>query len=245
MKDSDKIRILIVEDEPIVADDIQMSLEEMGYAVQGIAHEASEALEMIRRQAPDLLLLDIDLEGEVDGIDLAHQLPDASFPIIFLTSYADRKTIERVKVIQPAGYIVKPFDEKDLLTNIELALYKHLQITPSTQPTPARDYPVSALFFVKVKHQLRKISPAEILWVEGADNYSFLHTASDKFLLSSTLKKVEDKLKPHRFLRVHKSYVIALDQIETIEDDYVFIGKKPIPVGKVYKRALMEAISLL
>jgi putative two-component system response regulator len=119
-------QILVVEDEGIVALDIQKRLQALGYGVSGLASSGEEAMEMLLRNRPDLVLMDIQLCGRMDGVDTAGQIL-ASFhiPVIYLTAYADSETLERAKITGPFGYILKPFDTKDLHVAIEMALYKH------------------------------------------------------------------------------------------------------------------------
>lgn len=119
-------RILVVEDESIVAMDIQDRLESLGYTVVGTAATGERAIERAFRFRPDLILMDIRLQGEMDGIEAAAQiLQQLTVPIIFLTANADAPTIERAKKTNPFGYVLKPFEERDLQTAIEMALYKH------------------------------------------------------------------------------------------------------------------------
>lgn len=119
------IRILIVEDESIVAEDIQRSLENMGYSILSIVSSGEEAIEKVKENEPDLILMDIMLDGEIDGIEAADMIRSFSnIPIIFLTAYSDEKILERAKITEPFGYIIKPFKERELQINIEIALYK-------------------------------------------------------------------------------------------------------------------------
>ncbi|MDD1693741.1 MAG: response regulator, partial [Methanoregula sp.] len=118
--------IFIVEDEAIVASDIRETLISLGYRAAGIAKSGELALEKIKAAQPDLVLMDIHLAGEMDGVDTAgkvHVLYD--IPVIYLTAYADKILLERAKVTEPYGYVVKPYDERELHSVIEMALYKH------------------------------------------------------------------------------------------------------------------------
>ncbi|MEO8148016.1 MAG: response regulator [Bacteroidia bacterium] len=120
-----KTKILVVEDEVIVAKDIQRTLIKLGYDVPVTAQSAQSAFEKIDQVDPDLIFCDIKLKGEVDGIDIAKRLKEEYLiPVIFLTSYADKATLDRAKVTEPYGYILKPFNETDLQTTVEMALYK-------------------------------------------------------------------------------------------------------------------------
>lgn len=121
-----KTKILIVEDEKIVAIDIKNTLVHLGYNVCGIALSGEDALKQIKETQPALVLMDIVLKGDMDGIEAAeHVRHRSNIPVIYLTAYADQKTLERAKITEPFGYIIKPFKEQELYTAIEMALYKH------------------------------------------------------------------------------------------------------------------------
>lgn len=120
-----KTRILVVEDESIVAKDIQKSLEKLGYEVPATASSAASAFEKLEELQPDLVFLDIKLKGDQDGIHIAEHIRERyNIPVIFLTSYVDQETLDRAKVTEPYGYIVKPFNDSDLKTTVEMALFK-------------------------------------------------------------------------------------------------------------------------
>ncbi|MDP3176926.1 MAG: diguanylate cyclase, partial [Spirochaetaceae bacterium] len=119
-------KILIVEDEKIIALDLQRRLERFGYTVVGMASDGPEALELADQRHPDIILMDIMLAGSIDGIEVAKQIKATlAIPIIFLTAYTDEKTLERAKEVEPYGYILKPFKERELYTTIDIALYKN------------------------------------------------------------------------------------------------------------------------
>ncbi len=118
--------ILIVEDEVIVARDIKMSVEALGYTVAGLAHTGADAVEMAIGAEPDLVLMDIMLKGDMDGTAAAELIRERmDVPIVFLTAYSDEETLGRAKLSGPLGYILKPFEERELRVTIEIALYRH------------------------------------------------------------------------------------------------------------------------
>ncbi|MEA2083146.1 MAG: response regulator [Thermodesulfobacteriota bacterium] len=121
-----KARILIVEDEGVVAKDIKNTLENLGYHVPGVASSGEEAIKNAMEMHPDLALMDIVLEGDIDGVEAAEKIRGGfDVPIIYLTACTDVKTLQRAKITEPYGYILKPFEERELHTSIEMALYKH------------------------------------------------------------------------------------------------------------------------
>lgn len=121
----DNVKILVVEDESIIALNIKKKLKSFGYTVPAIVTTGEEAVKMAEITFPDLILMDVRLKGEMDGIDAADEIRKRfGIPIIFLTSYSDNEVLERAKRTEPYGYIVKPFKANDLHSNIEIALYK-------------------------------------------------------------------------------------------------------------------------
>lgn len=122
------IQVLIVEDEPLIAEDIREYLSNVDYTVLDVAYNKSQALKALERQTPDMILLDINLGGNLAGIEIAHLINQKyQLPFIFLTSYAHKSILDQAKVTRPMGYIVKPFTEKDLFSSIEIALYNFSQ----------------------------------------------------------------------------------------------------------------------
>lgn len=130
-----EIRILIVEDEPLIATDIAMHLDNMDFQVSGIAYDSDDALRQLQHNTPDAVLLDINLNAALDGIEIAHLIKEKyQLPVVFLTSFSDRITLDRAKKTDPAGYIVKPFDERNLLATLEISLYNFAQRQNYTLP---------------------------------------------------------------------------------------------------------------
>jgi CheY-like chemotaxis protein len=120
------VRILVVEDQAIIADSIVDVLRELGYEVPAIASSAEDAARLACELQPDLVLVDIKLQGEMDGIDVASRIRTClDAPIIYITAYSDEETLRRAKVTEPAAYLLKPFGPRDLCSAIEIALYKH------------------------------------------------------------------------------------------------------------------------
>ena len=187
-----KKKILIVEDEMIIASDIEMILEKNGYEVTRIEDNATDALYSIKKNTPNLILLDINLEGDTDGIVLAEDINKSyKIPFIYLTSNTDPLTINRVKRTNPVGFIVKPFSEKDITTNVEIALF-------NTKQKKLTD------FFVREGSGLLKVKIDNLLFAKADDNYTLLVTKNSEHLVSSTLKKVSEKIR-RRSVYTHTS----------------------------------------
>lgn len=232
-------KIYIVEDEPLIADTIAHALEKEGYEVCGIADNAKEALYDIDDLKPNLILLDINIIGNISGIELAEKINTKfNIPFIFLTSLNDEDTINKVKKTNPSGFLSKPFNEAGLRSNIEIALFKYEQLKEEKKL-------INNSFFIKNKGELIKINKSDIQYIQAYDNYCKLICCEKEYLLSFTLKNVSEKLNDSNFIRVHRSYLINLNKIDSLYDGYVFINNTKIPIGKSYKDVLMNSISLL
>ena len=119
-------KILIVEDESIVALELESRLSDLGYSVCGIVSSGADAINLTIAQKPNLILMDINIKGPIDGVETAEKIKEIiDTPVIFITAFADSNTLQRAKITEPYGYIVKPFEERELHTSIEIALYKH------------------------------------------------------------------------------------------------------------------------
>lgn len=119
-------KILIVEDEPVIAENISLYLDNNDFEVSGIAYDADEAFDQLKTNTPDAVILDINLESDQSGIGIAQHINQRyQLPFIFLTSYSDKKTLESAKQVKPGGYIVKPFNERTLLASLEIAISNH------------------------------------------------------------------------------------------------------------------------
>jgi DNA-binding LytR/AlgR family response regulator len=247
-----KPKILISEDEVIIAEDLAASLEDLGYTTCAI-DSGQDTINRIRETKPDLVILDINLGGNSDGVEIGSRIKqEFGIPFIYLTAYADNATIDRAKKTEPDGFLVKPFDEKSLRSAIEIALYKHdngqkeeKEVNGSGQANGKEQELSTDYIFVKVKHRIIKVPYNEIIWVEAYDNYSFIVTADQKYLVSSTLKDMEQKLPGQNFVRVHRSYIANLDKIDALEENSVVFAKGDVPIGKSYKKSLMSKFNII
>ena len=229
-------RILVIDDEPLIAEDLMMILKEEGYQNVDMAIDYDQALKSIESGPPDLALIDINLGGSKDGIDLAFKISGKyHFPFIFVTSYYDDQTRSRVKNCAPAGYILKPFNERELVINVEMVLYKKRDNRPV----------FSDKLFIKSGQDLVAIDPVEIDYVEAFDNYAKVYTSNDMHIISHTLKSIQEKLVNQGFVRVHKSYLINFQKVTLISEGYAFLGTHKIPIGKAYRHLLLDQISTL
>lgn len=240
------IKIVLVEDDWIIAKEIAYSLQDFGFEVAGTFDTGEEALKGIKRLQPNIVLLDIGLAGEMSGIDVARQLKEDKVPFIFLTALADTATINEAKLAEPYAYLVKPVAPESLYSTIEITLHNvHKEKETVLTPPLQEGLKIEESIFVKAKNRLEKLWLKDVLWIEASDIYALVITAAGRHLLNTSLKVVEEKFPASRFLRVHRSYIVNLEKIEAIEEDDIIIGGSKIPVGKTYREKLMTRLSFL
>ena len=183
---SNKKKVLIVEDEGIIAAEIESTLKLLGYHVCGMAFNGDKALDFFKNTSPDIALLDINIKGSLSGIDLAKVIREKyNFPFVFLTSYSDFDTLSQVQETLPYGYIVKPFTDKELRSNVEIALYKFAQEQKGGFPS-----------FEKLNKQLKEtLSQREyeilVLLYKG---YTYKQIAEEIYLSVNTVKSHQKNL---------------------------------------------------
>lgn len=248
-----KTSVLVVEDESIVAKDIQNSLKKLGYVVPSVENTGEDAIDAAGQYKPDLILMDIMLKGDISGIDAAEQIRNRyQIPVIFLTAYADESTLSKAKVTEPYGYIIKPFKEIDLHTSIEMALYKHgkeqeVKRERDLYSSIVLDKSSEDCIFVKSNSRLVKVKTKDIYFVEALKDYVIIQTIDSKYTVHSTMKDMMAKLSDSEFLRVHRSYIVRVDKIVAIEQNNLVIedDKKIIPVGGSYRDELHSRLKFV
>lgn len=240
-----KIKIGIVEDEAIIADNLSNTLINLGYDVAEPAASFAEAINMIETEKPDLLLLDIQLKGKKDGIDLAWKIKeDYHLPFIFLTANADAATVQRAKQVAPPAYLVKPFTKDDLYASIEICLHNSSHNKNEKLETENTNYIINDAIFIKEGHCFHKVKFATILYLESEHVYVQVHTPTKKFLVRTSMQQYLAHFDEKKFLRIHRSYVINLEHVQTISADHVTIMGNELPVGKTYQEELLSRLRL-
>ena len=236
-------KILIVEDEMIIAANISMQLSNLGYNITGIIPRGEEVLVHIESNLPDIILMDINLKGDLDGVEIATLIQKSyKIPIIFLTANSDEVNFNRAKATNPYGFIAKPFKKLDLQRTIELtiiriqeehALENHLEVTPD------EPFILSDCIFVRSHDKMVKVNITDILYIEAERNYCKIHCKDKEHLLVLTLKDIEEKLSSQHFLRIHRSFIVNISHIDEIATSHVVIAKKAIPLSAELKKQLL------
>jgi two-component system response regulator LytT len=247
------IKILIVEDNVIIADDMQSMLEEIGYEIVDNVIVYEQAVEVLKNQQVDLVLIDIILASDKTGIDLGKHIREKyDIPFIFVTSNSDRATVENAKTVQPNGYLVKPFEQQDLYTSIEIALSNFEQrkkggTSQGQEEEVGEGFTSNSVLkdsiFVKKQHLYYRIYFDDIRFIKADNVYLEVNTKDKKFLVRSPLKTYLEKLPRNKFYRAHKSYIVNVDHIDAINSKDILINETLIPISKDFKEFIISSMN--
>ena len=237
-----EIKVLIVEDNPITAQDIEEILTENEIRVVGIARTANQAINKARDLQPDILIMDIKLDGEKDGISAVQDIYKTDhYPVIYLTANTDREHVEKAYSTSPAAFLSKPFDHKDLIHAIELAFVNHYKKVFDSSELPEMNKSI----FLKNGDKYEKIGIDEIQLIKADGSYSSVVTEKQTYSISLNLQSLSDKIKNPLFFRLHRSYIVNLKSISGFDNQFVFIDKLTIPYSKNYREDLMKFLHKL
>ena len=241
-----KKRILIVEDDMIIAANLSLQLSQLDYEITGIESRGEEAVVHAQLNPPDLMLMDINLKGALDGIATVKKIHEKQdIPIIYLTANNDEATFNRAKSTCPKAYISKPFNKLDLQRTVALVVE---QIRSQKRAEKQQNGEVAVLndrVFIRHNGKMIKLLLDQILYVEADRNYCKLATTTGDYLVVCTLKNIEAELDPSRFVRVHSSFIVNLSKLDVVADGHLEIARKIIPISKSYKDQLMARLHTL
>ena len=240
--------ILIVEDEAIVAVDLAARLNNSGYHVIGISDNYDEAIAVFKEFKPDLVLLDVTIKGNKTGIDIATSINEIlPTPFIFITANTDADTIGKAKNTFPSAYMVKPFTTSHLLISVELAIhnfaYQKKVINAETKITESiseEAYAKQDYLFIKEGYFFIKIYQQDILFIEAQDNYIKIFTKQKNHLIRCSLNKIMERLNNSFITRLHRSFSVNINLIDSFCDNEVKIKDHSIPVGRNYKADFIQ-----
>lgn len=255
---AEKVNILIVEDESIVALDLANGLERDGYNITGIADNAEEAQQLFNDNDVDIILMDVNIIGDRDGIDTATEiLKQKAVPIIYLTAFTDAATIERIKQTHPAAFLSKPYNLTNVRIAIDLAV-NNFAVSREQQPTgkiipldneanrntgsPEREMilRMNDHIFVKHNYAFVKLKLCELLYVEAENNYTSIITNDKKFLLRLSLNQLLEKINYKALVRIHRSYAVNINAITSFNEQEIEINQQHLPIGRNYKEEFMK-----
>jgi DNA-binding LytR/AlgR family response regulator len=251
---SERVNILVVEDESIVAMDLAAGLERDGYNVVGTADSAEEAIEIFRQNEVDIVLMDISIIGDRDGIETAIELLKIKeVPVIYLTAFSDPATVERVKQTHPAAFLTKPYSVNNVRVAVELALNNFAvtrskanatKVIPLTgevksdsggSPEKEQILQLNEWIFVKHNYHFIKLKLADLLYLEADNNYVNIVTTDRKLAVRLSLGQTLEKLKFKELARIHRSFAVNMNAIQSFNEQVVVINKLELPIGRNYR----------
>lgn len=245
-------KILIIEDDRQDACLLEGMLLDHGYEVGGIANSLQEALRLFHAIQPDLVIIDIFLQGRKDGITFATQISDdddTRKPFIFLTSAADRNTFEAARLTAPFSYLLKPFNELELQYAIELAVEKFAGAPAGMFAMEKKStVMLQDIFFIKRGNMLAKISLDDILYIEVEGKYSKIVCSREKYLVQQPLKLILGRLPAIRFVRVHRNYIVNIREVAKVnltDNEIVLEDGRSVLFSRRYFDDFMRAFDVL
>jgi len=231
------IKIGIVEDEGITSEVIRLSLQKLKYKIATPAFTYNQAVQMFETEKPDLVILDIKLEEEKDGIDLAVLLKEKyKTPFIFLTANSDSTTLERAKKVRPLAFLVKPFSQVDLHATIEIAFNNY-------QSTLNENNEKNNFVVMKVGRSFEKVNTNEILFLENENHYFNIHFSnSESITVRASSTEMMDMLPQNNFIQISRTYIVNTDKIIKMDSSSVFIGQNKLEYKATLKEEILKMI---
>lgn len=249
----ERIRVIIIEDEFVIAEDIQSHLQLSGYDVLAIFDRAEKALPAILQNPPDILLVDIQLAGSMDGISLVQEVQSKlPLPIIYITANSDAATYGRARNTRPHAFLIKPFSPANLVAAIDLALdHFSNQTSPETIERPVvkeyntQPFEVNGCLFIRTNGKYKKVCCSDMLFIEAAGSYVHVQTRQERFTLAQNLSHFQRKTSLPNLMRIHRSYVVNMNQIDSFEDSFVYINNHKLPLSENFKEEFMTKVRCL
>jgi DNA-binding LytR/AlgR family response regulator len=243
-------KIIVIEDEFLVGEDIVSSLRHLNYDVAGPVPTTQEAIKVLSKESFDLALIDISLSGEQDGIALASYINrEEQIPFIFLTAHDQERVVEKAKQVKPSAYLLKPFNARNVDIAIDIALNNFSKDIVSSGAVadfgPDKVLPIRDALFLKQNHRFLKVPFNDILWLKADGNYTEIYTSGQKYIQTIQLSKLAPYFPGHKFMRVHRSYVVNIDSVTGFEGNMLFVHDHCIPVSPAYREQIFQLFKMI
>jgi DNA-binding LytR/AlgR family response regulator len=229
------LSVLIVEDDPSFGLELEMLVEEIGCKVVGLVDNAAGALELIFSQDIDLILMDVDIKGALNGIAIGKQIRHLSIPVLFITGMSTEQHYEEALMTDFIGYLVKPVNKYTLRTIIDLAFSKLQQESHTVDHSSKKAFIGDNFLLMRRNKLYEKVSRKDLVLIEGASDYVKVWTTNGtSYLLRQTMKGMEEMLKNRSFYRIHRSYIINLEAIQAVDfvSGEVTVLDRTIPINR-------------
>ena len=239
------MKIVLLEDEIIVARDLKSRLGSMGYADVEIHDNGIDFLTHIDELGADLCLIDININGDINGIETVSKMQESTqIPTIYLTAQGDKATFDQAKSTRPSAYLLKPYNQFELQTTIELAIEQFEGQTEQKEEDKTLSI-VEDKIFIKHNGRYDRINVNDILFLEAFGNYTEINTTDKKYTIVTQLGKLETTLSDNYMFRCHRSFIVNLNKVEGFDDSCAFIEKKLIPISKGQRSEFMSRLRVL
>lgn len=243
------LSVLIVEDDPVFALELKSVLSSFGFKSLKFVKHSGNALEQILGWGPDLILMDITIDGELNGIEVAAAIKDRMIPLIFMTGHQEMTFYEEVRKLGlVCGYVVKPIFKPSFLNTIELILKWH-QLEPVDDTLELKVSTLQDEVLIKQGNVLHRIGMNDLDFFQSDGNYSYIHTAEKKFALKISLKKLLNVLPEETFVQIQQRYIVAIPNISHIDlsTSEVFLkgNHRALPLGRRFREQLLRRFNIL
>lgn len=227
------MRVVICEDEILIAEHLKLIVKSFGFEVVGIAHNKKDMLALIARTNPNIALVDIRMEGRYDGIEIGEEiLNNYNFPLIYITAHSDNEIIQKALKTKPGGYIIKPFKAMDIFTAINIAVDNF---------SAAKN---DNFILVKDGYKSVKLYNYEILFLKTDNNYVEIYTDKTLYIERISLDNMLETINSEHFMKVHRSYAVNLDHVKELKSRELIIGRHIVPVSRKYYKDFKEKFGL-
>ena len=237
----EKINILIIEDTKSEEEALTSVLLENNYNIVGVATNYTEALTLFYQHKVDLVIIDVFLNGQPEGITFAETItitPNVAKPFVFLTSSKDRQIFERAKLTKPFSFLLKPFNELEVLYAIEMAIEKFYEQTNVFVSEEQDTVIGNSHLFIKKKNALKKVALQDIIYIEVEERYCNIITSNENYLVALSLTKITEFLDTNTFAKTHRNYIVNTNKISEIilnENLIILEGNYKITLSEKYK----------
>ncbi|MBK8721167.1 MAG: response regulator transcription factor [Saprospiraceae bacterium] len=240
------LNFLIVEDDISSAIDLKMNIIELGYQVCGIVDNANDAIIHINNYKPDIIMMDIDINGEMNGIQLAAKIEPLDIPILYVTSFADNEHFSKANENKNAGYLTKPINKYTLSTALNYIIEKYFGLNVASNKNLANLF--KGNLFFKVKDMYQKVHIDEIIMIVADNNYTTVLLENEmKILCRLSITNWEEEVSSLKFIRVHRGYIIKLDAVKYIDfkSNVIISTHGDVPIGRSYKEQIQSIFKFI
>ena len=240
---------MIVEDDELSASKMEMQIDKLGHELFGVVDNSDDAIAILQTKQPDLILMDINIEGEYDGIELTDMIHQQwKIPVIFISSLQDDYTFRRLQRTNPVSFILKPFSEIQLKRTVQLVVEQLNTVTNEVfEITENIEKKSNDYIFIKRKKQLEKVNISDIFYIEADGKYAQIYMIDKKYLVRMSQKEVMNRLNSNQFIQTHRSFVVNMEKIKSVDlqDSVIILDNMHVPISRREREMVLERLDTL